>query len=95
MSEPSRGGFDIGNGDAYGETWITRTCEASVPALVGWLVCGERAIAVRRYACVHEHVHDRPTCGEHQPQLGIVGCKECWDAGHECGMEARLVEVIA
>lgn len=77
---PYAGGFDIGSGDAYG---------------VVWQQCDSRATAMHRYACVHEHVRTRVTCDEHAPQPGIVGCRRCFDAGHECEMRAELVEVLA
>lgn len=77
---PSAGGFDIGNGDAYG---------------VRWEQCGQPAAAVHRYACVHEHVVEKVTCAGHAPQPGIVGCRQCFDAGHECELRAELVQVLA
>jgi len=74
-------------------------CEAAVPVfagpddhLAGWIeACTRPATAVHRYACVHEHVRDRPTCDDHAPKPGIVGCRRCLEAGHECLMEAQLV----
>lgn len=62
------------------------TGEAATPAPAGWDKCGAEAVTVHRYACVHEHVRDRATCGRHQPEPGQVGCQACWDAGHGCPM---------
>ncbi len=67
------------------------TCQAKIPAATGWRECGEPAIARYRYACMHEHVVDRATCARHAPEPGIVGCRSCFDLGHECEMTfARL-----
>ena len=45
------------------------------------------ATAVYVYACIHEHVVRKPTCAAHAPEPGVVGCRQCFDLGHECGME--------
>lgn len=77
---------------------MTRFCEAAlpVPGLPdSWQqICPNPATRVHRYACAHEHVRVRATCDEHAPQPGVVGCRACWDAGHECEMRAELVELI-
>ena len=70
-------------------------CAAAVPALIAgagfrWLACGEVATAVYRYACVHEHVVERATCPDHKPEPGAVGCRACFNAGHECPMIASI-----
>jgi len=61
-------------------------CEAG--NLIGgtWRECGAPAVALHRYACVHEHVRDRWTCALHEPVPGTVGCRACRDAGHDCPM---------
>lgn len=68
-------------------------CEAAVPGIVPGLwvgICGKPATAVFKYMCVHEHWKVRSTCDEHRPEPGAVGCRECWDAGHECELRAEL-----
>ena len=62
-------------------------CAAALPAPGGnWLECGYPSVSTWLYACVHEHVVIKATCAEHEPAPGVVGCRRCWDAGHECGM---------
>jgi hypothetical protein len=71
-------------------------CAAAAPTEFGWLMyCDRPATALHRYACEHEHVVDRATCDEHAPEPGAVGCRQCFDAGHECDMAAQLLEAIA
>ena len=53
-----------------------------------WAECGEPAAAVHVYRCGHGHEKRRATCAEHAPQPGQVGCRECYDQGHECEMAA-------
>jgi len=57
-----------------------------------WEECGRPATAVYEYACEHGHVRQRPTCDEHAPEPGAVGCRACWDDGHECPMTYREVQ---
>lgn len=78
---------------------MTKWCEAALPAhpmsTAAWrVICDQPATAVHRYACEHEHVRERATCDEHAPQPGIVGCRACREAGHECPMVAELVEQL-
>jgi len=56
-----------------------------------WVICGKPAIQLHRYGCVHEHVVERWTCREHSPEPDMVGCRACWDAGHECPMAFQAV----
>jgi hypothetical protein len=53
----------------------------------GWFHCGARASAVYVYACVHEHVTRRATCAEHEPVPGEIGCRQCFDLGHDCPVD--------
>ena len=66
--------------------------ESTVPA---WAECGEPAVAVHAYRCGHGHEKRRPTCPAHAPQPGQVGCRECYDQGHECEMTAGPEERTA
>jgi hypothetical protein len=61
-------------------------------AVRDWAECGEPAAAVHVYRCGHGHEKRRPTCAEHAPQPGQVGCRDCYDQGHECGMTAERVK---
>jgi hypothetical protein len=71
---------------------IAVSCAAAQPLRAGgWAACGQPGTAVWEYACVHEHVRRQPTCDDHAPEPGAVGCKACWDAGHECPMAFRQV----
>ena len=51
----------------------------------GWRECGAGATAVYEYRCDAPvpHVKRRETCPDHEPEPGVVGCRECWDAGTE------------
>lgn len=53
-----------------------------------WPECGKPATAVYRYSCLCGHERQRSTCDEHEPEPGAVGCRACWEAGHECPMQA-------
>ena len=55
-----------------------------------WAECGEPAVAVHVYRCEHAHQKRRATCPAHAPEPGQVGCRECFDQGHECPMTAEL-----
>jgi hypothetical protein len=61
-------------------------CDAGVPGLADWMVCGEPAVAVRAYTCPHGHVKVKANCAAHEPEPGRVGCRECYEDGHECPM---------
>lgn len=52
-----------------------------------WAECGEPSVAIHEYRCEHGHAVRRATCTVHAPRPGIVGCRECFDQGHECGMQ--------
>lgn len=70
-------------------TRIKRFCQAAVIDIAyydGWEECGMPATATHTYACVHEHIVTKGTCDQHEPQPGMVGCRQCWDNGHECEM---------
>lgn len=56
-------------------------------------LCGEPAVAVYSFGCVHEHIRpDMPICVRHENQARDVGCVECLTAdGHNCPMVMRLV----
>ena len=56
-----------------------------------WAECGAPVVAVRDYTCIHEHVRRRGNCLIHEPVPGAVGCRECFDLGHECEMTAGPV----
>lgn len=70
-----------------------RLCAAALPRAgtddrkITWIECGEPATGVYVYACVHEHVTERATCDAHAPEPGAVGCRRCFEAGHECPMD--------
>lgn len=69
-------------------------CQAAIPAsghARGWDECGAPAVATYSYACVHGHIVTRDTCAEHEPVEGDVGCRQCWDAGHDCPMAFQPV----
>jgi len=68
-------------------------CQIARPGPGGlWLrVCASEATEIWHYACVHEHVRQRGTCAEHRPVSGEVGCRACFDAGHECPMVVQYV----
>jgi len=52
-----------------------------------WSECGEPATAVHVYRCGCCGAEKRrATCAQHAPEPGEVGCRDCYDAGHECGM---------
>jgi hypothetical protein len=63
-------------------------CEAQDP-LLGFAKCGAPGVAVYDYGCIHEHVKRRLNCALHEPVPGAVGCRDCWEQGHECAMIAR------
>ena len=70
-------------------------CEAALPsfnAVFGqsWVpICSNPATETWDYGCVHEHVKRRRTCRLHRPAPDQVGCRECFEAGHECPLVAR------
>ena len=66
-------------------------CAAALPSAATtaqsgliWTTCGMPAIAIHVYACIHEHVVRKATCAKHAPEPGAVGCRQCFDLGHEC-----------
>ena len=59
-------------------------------ALDYWAECGEPSAAVHEYRCEHGHVVRKPACAAHEPEPGAVGCRQCYDQGHECGMRAEV-----
>jgi len=67
-------------------------CAAALPSAATtaqrliWTSCGLPAVAEHVYACVHGHVVRKPVCAGHLPGPGMVGCRQCFDAGHECEM---------
>ena len=65
------------------------------PGPIAWAECGEPAVAVHVYRCGHGHEKRRATCPAHAPEPGQVGCRDCYDAGHECAMTASPAEGIA
>lgn len=66
---------------------VLSTCTAALPlASGGWQECGQPTVSTYAYACQHKHVVIKSTCAEHKPVPGTVGCRQCWDAGHECAM---------
>lgn len=67
------------------------TCAAMNPAAERWEVCGAPAVAIFDYGCEHEHVKRRASCAAHEPAAGAVGCRDCWELGHDCPMLAREV----
>lgn len=52
-----------------------------------WAECGEPSVAVYEYRCEHGHAVRKPACAEHEPEPGAVGCRQCYDQGHECEMQ--------
>jgi hypothetical protein len=56
-----------------------------------WAECGQPSAAVHVYRCEHGHEVRKETCPEHEPKPGTVGCRQCYDQGHECGMQAVAV----
>lgn len=72
-------------------------CDARLPEWTAgqWRsICALPATAVHRYGCQHGHIVERPTCDEHARKPGIVGCRACFDTGHECPMTAELVQTL-
>lgn len=74
-----------------------RACQAMIPHL-GWhgvlfAPCGEPAVVLGDYSCSCPlaHARRRWSCARHEPVPGTVGCRQCWDAGHECPMTWRVV----
>ena len=67
-------------------------CEARIPSIgffplrIELTQCGERATAVYRYGCIHEHVREGSTCSNHHPDGKEIGCRLCLFFGHECPM---------
>ena len=57
-----------------------------------WAECGEPSVAIHEYRCEHGHVVRKPTCSEHLPQPGAVGCRQCFDQGHECEMQVTELD---
>ena len=55
--------------------------------LESWAGCGEPSVAAHEYRCEHGHVVRKPSCAEHAPEPGSVGCRQCYDQGHECEMQ--------
>lgn len=73
---------------------MSGTCQAAVPASEyhsGWEECGAPAVDTYSYCCVHEHVVTKATCAEHAPAADLVGCRQCWEAGHDCPMAFQAV----
>jgi len=59
------------------------------------MLCGAKTIMRYRHACVHEHVVDGFVCSLHVPVDGAVGCRQCWDEGHDCPMSyQRLPDAV-
>ena len=63
-----------------------------------WAECGEPSVAVHEYRCACSrpecqpgHTVRKETCADHRPRPGMVGCRQCYDAGHECGMRVLAV----
>jgi|SRR5215469_3993876 len=70
-------------------------CEAALPFpfMQSWrLICHNEATETWDYGCVHEHVKRRHTCPEHRPEPNAVGCRECFELGHECPLVAHQVK---
>ena len=59
----------------------------------GWRECGQPSVATHEYRCAHDasHTKRRATCPEHQPQPGVVGCRDCWEQGTERPMTFERV----
>jgi hypothetical protein len=53
-----------------------------------WVECGQPATETHVYRCEHGHERTGETCPEHAPKPGQVGCRACYDEGHECEMQA-------
>lgn len=71
---------------------MNAACEAAVPGFLGWRVCGVTDdLEFWRYGCRHEHISERWACPQHRPELGKVGCRACFDLGHECPMLAQKI----
>jgi hypothetical protein len=64
----------------------------TVQAVPVWAECGEPAVAVHVYRCENGHEKKRPTCTEHAPQPGQVGCRDCYDEGREVEMTVTADE---
>lgn len=59
-----------------------------------WVQCMRRATAKYRYSCIHEHMADRQTCDEHKPEPDAVGCRNCFELGHDCPMTFQQIELL-
>jgi hypothetical protein len=71
---------------------MSALCEAVRPMAgfgLTWIACLKPATERHRYGCVHEHIVERSNCVDHQPEPGAVGCRQCFELGHEC--ELRLL----
>lgn len=68
----------------------TRQCEARVPGWFGvWLaICEAPPTAAWVAGCAHDHVVTRWLRDKHAVQPRTAGCRQCFDAGHECEMHA-------
>ena len=69
-------------------------CEAAIVLNLStrqWAECGKPATQRYRYGCVHEHVSERWTCPDHAPVPDDVGCRRCFEAGHDCPMAFEAV----
>lgn len=66
-------------------------------AVRDWSECGKPAVAVHVYRCGCGHEKRRASCTGHAADVelgGQVGCRACYDAGHECEMTASAAERI-
>lgn len=78
---------------------MTAGCEASVPVLAVedetsratvWAQCGGPVTSVLTFRCPNGHRRVGRTCGEHAPEPGRVGCRDCFTAtGTEVPMTAE------
>jgi hypothetical protein len=62
--------------------------------------CGEPAVALVEYGCLHEHIGRDEVCAGHRDVLlaGSAGCARCWEGPpvsrhepHRCVLLARVV----
>lgn len=58
------------------------------PGLEWVAFCENPATAAWTAGCVHEHITTKFLCDEHAVVPDAVGCKACFEAGHECEMTA-------
>ena len=72
---------------------ICSTKHLSGPFDVPGRTCGEVAVALVTYGCVHEHFITAPKCGQCATGAGVWYCTLCYDDdGHWCNL--RVLESV-